>query len=213
MKIEEKRKAISMRKDGGTYNEIAKALSVSKGTLNKWLYGVNPDDLEKFALKARMASVVGGRCHALKWENKRQEIFDSYDPPLTDPGFMLGLGVYWGEGSKFSKSTVQLSNSDFRLGKIFIEWIRKYFGDFTFAISIHHYDSTKDKELRKYWEEKLNVSNVYYTKSQFVVSKNSQSKRKTLPFGTVHITLTGKGGWIVRTKIEKCFEVLSGCKC
>lgn len=131
---------------------------------------------------------------------------ESYNPPFHDPKFMLGLGLYWGEGSKYSESETAFTNADPYMVCQFKNWVCTYFRDDfdRFSVEVHHYGIKPDEEVKSYWSVLLDVPLADFVKSQTTVSGLSKLKKgNTLPFGTVQVRLRGKGKWVVRAKIQK----------
>jgi hypothetical protein len=64
-----------------------------------------------------------------KWlfykERARQEARKEWSKLKHDPFFMLGLGLYWGEGSKTNRDLV-LSNMDLDVIAVFKKWGERY---------------------------------------------------------------------------------------
>lgn len=208
MKVEQKQLAIELRKQGKSYNEISKITGVAKSTLNHWLKDVVLTEEQRSLLSSRSSvqGCRGGAKHRQMWIDKRKEIMDAYDPPFCDPVFMLGLGLYWGEGTKHSPCTTAFANSDVGPVKQFIVWVRRFFEpDFdNIGVCIHHYNSEADEAIKGYWSTMLGIPLADFNKSVFTVSRASKRKKSnTLPYGTAHVFLRGKGNWVVRTKIEK----------
>ncbi len=213
MKAKEKKQAIALRKQGRTYKEISSQIGVSKSTVSLWLRDVplNENHLQLIANRCRMISILNGKKVAEKWLKDIANVKEAYKPPVGDPKFMLGIGLYWGEGTKHSRSDTEMVNSDPKLLKIFLDWINEFFiGEFEgFKVGIHHYTPDKDQEIKKYWSDVLGLPLACFNKSIIAVSRTSKKKRQTLINGTVHIRVCGKGVWKIRQKIEKTFEVLS----
>lgn len=207
MKKEEKEIAIKLRNEGKTFNEILKIIKVGKGTLSIWLKNVpilEPYRTEyenKVSYPCRMAAIAMRN----RWENKRIEVGKNYNPPFNDPFFMLGLGIYMGEGSKYCPSQTSLSNSDPEIIKIFKKWIEKYFWEenFYWRASIHIYDKLNIEKDLKWWSKITGLSTDKFIKTQISISSSSKRKRNTLVHGTLSMTLRGKDNWKVITKIKK----------
>ena len=78
----------------------------------------------------------------------------------------LGLGLYWGEGTKANKYSVRLGNSDPDLIKVFMIFLSNIYGvqksQLKFGLQIF---SNMDKDLcLKYWCQKLGVSKEQFYK-------------------------------------------------
>ncbi|MDO8552755.1 MAG: hypothetical protein Q7S01_04535 [bacterium] len=97
-----------------------------------------------------------------------------FQPPRTMGDGMLyglGLGLYWGEGSKRGKGGVRLCNTDVRLIKKFIEFLYKFFGiekdKLKFGLQIFK-DLSRDATMQ-YWMRQLKIKkNQFY---KVIVSK------------------------------------------
>ena len=83
----------------------------------------------------------------------------------------LGLGLYWGEGSKRGNGGVKLGNTDAQLIKKFIEFLEKVFGikkrELKFGLQIFH--DIESDTARKYWMRTLRVKESQFYKT--IVSK------------------------------------------
>ena len=210
MKYAEKLEAIKLRKKGFSYSEISLKLDVSKSTVSLWLRDIELTSKQKdlIASKHRAASLVSGMVNRKIWEDRRKELKELYDPPLHEPEFVLGLGLYWGEGSKYNSSDVRFSNADSEMILKFIGWIEKYFKGSKFRVRVQHHYPNKDLEIKNWWADTLSLPKNKFDKSSFVISKASKGKRNTLLHGTATIRLIGNGTWKVRQKIEKSLECI-----
>jgi hypothetical protein len=207
MKLEEKNKAIELRKLGWSYRRISKDLNVSKGTLSIWLSDVVLTDIQMQSLKdnCRLNSHAGSIGSSKRWESLKKDVYNNYNPPIDDPNFMLGLGLYWGEGNK--KNGFGISNSDSKVIRIFIDWSKKYFDVVDFKAHVQHYDIDKDDFVKSWWSDEINLDLSNFGKSNFSVSKISKDKRKTLPYGTIKIKAKGNN-WSCLEKYRKAINVL-----
>ena len=97
--------------------EIAKILECSEHKVNYWL--------EKHVISKRSISEA-----VYVKNNPLGDPFVFRSPRSFEEAelFGLGLGLYWGEGTKADKNTVKLGNSDPRLLKKFMEFMDRFFG-------------------------------------------------------------------------------------
>lgn len=210
MKPKLKEQAIALRKEGKSYKEIMELVPVSKSSLSLWLRDVKLTKKQQSRLSS-IRGASGGEAKKKIWEEKRQKVMDEYDPPLNDPDFVLGLGLYWGEGTKWSRTETVFTNSDVIMMKAFTIWVNKFFAeDFDrFSVDVHHYDVERDGDIKAYWSEMLGIDLSNFIKSQVKVSQSSQKKKgNILPYGTAKVYVRGKGGWKVRVKIQKALECI-----
>lgn len=123
----------------------------------------------------------------------------------SDPLFMLGLGLYWGEGSKYPNA-FELTNSDVGVLKNWMNWLKRYTPstDLRFTIFAHN-DVNKDEAI-KYWSNNLDINSVI--KYYLAVPKNSKLTRVgKLPYGTFRIAAK-KGATKLLFKMKIWIELL-----
>ena len=106
MKLEERNRAIKLRKSGFGYPGILKRVNVSKSTLSYWLRGVELTPNQKGRLlkgreRSRFAAAEARRRKRLE---KTEEIIfagrKEFPLLLKNQLFLSGLSLYWAEGDK-----------------------------------------------------------------------------------------------------------------
>lgn len=181
-RTKDREKAIALRKQGKSYNQIKKILGVGKSTLSSWLSDYplsrerlrelrdwNEQRIEKFC--ATMKRKRDKRL-ALICKKQKGRIF-----PLTQKElFVAGLFLYWGEGSKTSTSQLIISNTDPSMIRFFIRWANKILGVplSKFRIRLQLYNDMEIKKEIQYWSKELDLP-----KSQFrnpYIKKTAKSK-------------------------------------
>ncbi|KKS13078.1 MAG: hypothetical protein UU69_C0014G0022 [Candidatus Magasanikbacteria bacterium GW2011_GWA2_41_55] len=105
---------------------------------------------------------------------------------------LIGAALYWAEGYKRGNWNIVFCNSDFLMMKIMMKFFKEVchvpLTKIKIQIQIHH--NVSDAEARKYWMKKLHLSDKYFLKTMYQVSKSSQSKYPhRLPFGTARIKI------------------------
>lgn len=178
-KIEEKEKAIELRKSGLSYKEILEQIPVAKSSLSLWLRSVKLAKRQKQRLTAkRLAAVIRGG--AAKREQRIALTKEIKDTARKEIGklskrelFLIGVALYWAEGSKEkeykSGSRVVFSNSDPYMINIFIKWLLEVIQipkeKIYFAIYIHESHRYRLEEVKKYWLKYIdfNLENFKYT--------------------------------------------------
>ncbi|MDI6734415.1 MAG: hypothetical protein QMD50_02950 [Patescibacteria group bacterium] len=96
--------------------------------------------------------------------------------------FGLGLGLYWGEGTKANLDSVRLGNTDPRLIAKFMEFMERFFnlsrGDFKFGLQIFN-DISVDEAL-DFWSKSLKIRKVQFYKPTITwLVRNGTYKRKS----------------------------------
>lgn len=143
-------------RDKKSVREIAKKLRCSEGKINYWL--------AKYAIQKRSISEAiytkhnpNGDPFSLKIQRTQKDAFL----------FGLGLGLYWGEGTKKSLNQVRLGNTDPYLIRSFILFLQKAYGidesRLRFALQIFS-DMDQSKE-EFFWQTFLKVSPTQFYKT------------------------------------------------
>lgn len=169
-RIIDKQLAIKLRKEGKSHNEIRAFIpNLSKGTLSNWLKYIEltPQQLTYLEKrigskleKARFASAKTNRARRIE---RTQKIYDEaaeeINQYISEPLFVLGLALYWAEGSKRT-GTVELINSDPLIIKIMIAWFEKFLKipkqKLKFRLYTHKPYSNDNLEV--FWASTLNVN-------------------------------------------------------
>lgn len=195
-----KEKAINYRKRGYSYSMISEKLELSKSTLCGWLkeipYKPNKEVIKRIGL-ARMKSAQFK--HDQKIANIRtvKKLAERELGKLTKRDlWLLGIGLYLGDGNKSSGESVRIINSNPKIIKLAIEWFRKICGlkIKNFIPSIHIYPDTNIKKTLIYWSNVTGVPKEQFGKTQ-VDRRNNKSKRKKrkLLYGTLHLQIRSCG--------------------
>lgn len=165
-RIEDREKALALRKQEKSYSQIKKILGVSKSTLSYWLRDYplskerirelrdwNEQRIERF--RETMRKKIEDRLQ------KTYEIEKGIILPLNKREFyLMGLLLYWGEGTKSQRHTLSVSNTDPAVIKFFIRWLNKCLSvpKEKMTIRLHLYNDMDINKEIKYWSEELNAS-------------------------------------------------------
>jgi hypothetical protein len=215
-RIEIKNKAIILRTKGYSYSYISEKLNISKSTLSDWLamikYKPNSYTIKRIG-KARIASNL---TNSIK---KRDSIVKARKEAKQEVGilnkrdiFMLGLGIYIGEGTK-TNNIVRIINSDPKIVKFSILWFKNIYDlqISNFAIRIHLYPDNDVVGCIDFWSKNTGIpkSNFYKTYIDQRINKK-MSKRGKLPYGTVQLIIKSseekKTGVFLARKIKASID-------
>ncbi len=217
-----KEKAQKLRKEQGlSISSISRTLSVSKSTVSFWCRNIllSPGQLEdlfiqqkKSAKKGSLLYTEGLRRERIKRENIYKKIGARDVGSLSKRDlFILGLGLYWGEGYKNGNTEVGFTNSDPKMIKLMILWFKKVYGvkdgDFVFRLSINKIHQDRHTKIMHFWTKYLNVQLEYFTKTSFinVVSKKVYKNAETY-YGVLRLKV--RKGVNLRTRILGAISVL-----
>lgn len=207
MYIEEKKKAISLRKEGRSLSYISKALAVSKGSVSTWVKNVAMDIEKKKALDERGKKIalaalaqhaqtrtVQAIDRALLIRQKAKNEIGSMDIQTLR---IVGAALYWAEGYKreygHSKAktshAVSFANTDPQMVMIFLRFLQRVCGVRNEKIRLQilvHAGADQEKVLR-YWMSVTRLPKENFTK--MYVRKYVERLRQfhVLEHGTVQI--------------------------
>jgi len=146
---------------------------------NKVSYHLNKCEIPKRTISEAM----------YEYKNPAGDPFSLLEPQTLEEGilFGLGLGLYWGEGTKRGNGGVRLSNSDPKLMRKFIEFLEKFFkidkNRLKFSIQIPK--DVSSKESIKYWSKELGIEKKYFYKPQIIQVRREGTYKYKKSYGTI----------------------------
>lgn len=128
--------------------DIAKTLSVTPATVTYWM--------KKYDFKRRSKS----ECAYVK-QNPNGDPF-KIKTKLTKREkelLLIGLMLYWAEGSRRNKHTIQMANLDYKLILLFIKFLKRICGvwEEKICLNIQLYKKFDKEKTRNYWSKILGV--------------------------------------------------------
>lgn len=201
-KIEELKKSRELRQQGHSVREIAKMLSVSKGSVSTWVRDVQLTEEQQSAifLKWKESSLIGSFVAGKLNKVRYMELRKSYQQEgrelarLRDPDFFAGCMLYWGEGTK-SKTNCQITNSDPSLLLYFIGFLKKFFNvkNEDIRIGCHYYtcNGLSNFEVEQYWIKKLGLPNFCFVKTSvnYLARTSGVKRQERTKYGVVKISV------------------------
>ena len=190
-KVQEKNKAIELRKHGLSYKEILEQIPVEKSSLSIWLRNVRlAKKQEQILSSKKMAGMRRG------WEARHAgRIRTSIEIKNKAAGeintisvrelWLMGVAMYWAEGSKEKEynpgSGIRFSNSDPKMLKLFLKWLIEITKtpkeDIYFEIYIHENHRDRVKKISKYWADVINFPIDYFNRVYFKRNKTNTNRK------------------------------------
>ncbi len=163
-------------RDRKSVHDIAQAFHCSDGKINYWL--------DKYSISKRSISEAIYTKH-----NPHGDPFSLQIHRTNKESFLfgLGLGLYWGEGTKMNPTSVRLGNTDPYLVRSFILFLRKAYAidesRLRFGLQIFR-DMDQVKE-EQFWQRFLKVSprqfyKIINTRSGSIGTYRTKSKHGVL---------------------------------
>lgn len=216
MKLAEKEKARSLRKEGYSINQIVKEIGATKSSVSVWVRDIILTHTQKKKLSENgrsVESVERRRIARLANEQaKRQIIFDNakkdYKSISQEELKLIGIILYLGEGGKTERGTVRLSNADPAVIKIMMRFFREvcHVSENKFRGNVHTFSHADIEKTEKYWSKVCGIPRSQFQKTYIKNSSASFQKRQTLPYGTFTINVCDTRlfltimGWIEKIK-------------
>lgn len=185
--------ANQLRRTGHSLNDISRILGVSKSTASLWSQEVTlQSEATTSIANKRIAGVRrAGKGHRARAEDRRRrwqaEAEDFWLQHKSEPLFMLGLGLYWGEGSKRGQA-LSLVNSDLGLVRNWVHWLSVYLPDVPLHGALHLHGDQSTEAALKFWSEGLPYPG--HVSVRLIPPKRNVTRR--LQFGTF-VVLVGVG--------------------
>ncbi len=158
--------------------EIAIAINCSQSKVNYWL--------AKHELQKRSLS----ESQYVK-QNPNGDPFQFTFPKSREEWFLygMGLGLYWGEGNKRSKTAVRLGNTDPDLLRYFLDFLFKiYNADETrLRFGLQIFTDNDPAKVKTYWCKKLNISPDKFQKIVITKSVRNGTYKEKSEFGVLTI--------------------------
>jgi hypothetical protein len=219
MKIEEKNKAITLRRDGLSINQIATKTGASKASVSLWVRDIELSEQQKERLSKRgrsIKSIEKRRKNRLYNEDKkRREKIDKAKGDINNLSSrdlkIIGSMLYWGEGGKGGNWSARLSNSDPDLIRVIMRFFREICNvpEKKFRAHIHTFEGANVRRTEIYWSKISRIPKKQFYKTYIKRSSASLQKRKTLPYGTIEIYVHDTNVFLaIKGWMEKIKELL-----
>ncbi|MDO8490317.1 MAG: hypothetical protein Q7S47_02775 [bacterium] len=211
-KLVEKEKAIDLRRQGYSYDEILKIVPVSISSLSLWLRKIKLSEKQKSRLREKIVE-----CHKKAWvicrqnrisrtervkEIARNEVGDLSQRDL----WLIGIALYWAEGAKQKEyntgEQVSFSNSDPDMVSLFLSWVYRCLqlgrDDIVCSLYIHENAKNRVEKVKEFWAGHLNIQNdaisTYFKKHTVNPYRKNQGEKY---MGLIRIRVR-KSAWINR---------------
>lgn len=170
-------------RDKKSVHTIARELNCSDGKINYWM--------EKHFIPKRSISEAIYTKH-----NPKGDPFSSRAVQTNNDSFLLGLGLglYWGEGTKMNQTSVRLGNTDPYLIRAFLIFLRKTYGidDSKLRFAIQIFTDMDQKKEEKFWREFLNIGAKQFYKTINTRSGSIGTYRKKSEHGVLTLYFGNK---------------------
>lgn len=140
--------------------------------------------MDRYSLKRRSIS------DAVYLKNNPNGDPFSFSPPKTLSEarlYGIGLGLYWGEGTKASKNAIRLGNTDPLLIKAFLEFLVRFFNvdrkDVQYGLQI--FTDIDPERAVAFWQKTLSIGRRQFYKPTITKSGSIGTYRKKSEYGVL----------------------------
>lgn len=215
----QKQKAITLRKKGLSIGEISKKLGKQKSTVSYWCRGIllTKSQTNKLLEKSISSGIKAGIKISKESKIKR----DKLDVKLKNQGlrdigkisdrdlFLLGIGLYWGEGYKKGNYEFGFTNSDPFIIKSILKFLNKFYSvdskSLILRVSINSTHKQRENEVINFWSKQTKTNHQQFTKTSFIKTPNKKTyANNDNYFGTLRVKV--RKGSNIRRRILGSIE-------
>jgi len=181
-KVQSRLRAIQLRENGFSYNEILKEVKVPKSTLAYWVKDIPLDEQQIALLKSRSVEKQKRGRFSTSIALRARKVFRekaAYDDAerefkahCKDSFFMSGISLYWAHGGKRS-GYFQFVSADPEMIVFMVTWVNRYLFEsqssdgstkrkpvINFRLFVH--EPNKGSNIEDFWAQKLLINkNVF----------------------------------------------------
>lgn len=180
-----KTEAFLLRREGKSYNEISKALNISKSSISHWFKNINWSENLKKELTQRAKKITTEKLNNFRktrWEKfytkARKEAIKEFPKLIKNPLFIAGVMLYWGEGDNKSKTRLSFTNTDPRMVKIFFTFLKKILRikKNKLTVSLILYPDLREKTCKEFWITEASLQSARFVKTQYIQGRHKARK-------------------------------------
>ena len=123
--------------------------------------------------------------------NPKGDPFSMNKPKTFEQAILygIGIGLYWGEGTKSNKHSVRLGNTDPKLIKKFIDFLIVIYKIDTkkLKFGLQIFSDMSPKKAEEFWQKELNVSKNQFQKVIVTPSRGVGTYRNKIKHGVLTV--------------------------
>lgn len=207
-------KAIKLRKEGKSYKEITDILGVPKSTLSNWLsphkwsrnieQSLREQSVKKSRVRIKKLNKIRGQALKELYLQAEKEAEEEFADLKYHPLFTSVMMLYWGEGDRKTRHAVRIGNTDPRMLRLFVLFLRDICSVPEKKIKAHVliYKDLDREEMKQFWSKTLRIPLERFTKCTILPSRH---KKKKSPYGVGVVVCTST---YLKVKIKKWLELM-----
>ena len=190
-----KQKAVKLRKEGLSYNEIKKKIGIPKSTLSLWLKSIPLKPKYRKRLYTKQIEILARGPQSQSERRMReiekiiQEAKQEIKLPMSFETYrLMGAALYWAEGSKGKMCNI--TNSDPFLVLFIVRWIESVFKipSKNLKARLNIYSQQNEVKIKKFWSDITEIPTANFGKS-YIKPLSTGYKKNNLYYGTIRIEI------------------------
>ncbi len=193
-----KSQALALREQGYSYELIHQKTGIARSTMSYWFRNIPFEPNAEVRNRIKNSSRKAG---AVRHQRRLEDIRRQLDSGMSDIGrlstrdmWMIGLGLYIGEGAKTTEQT-RIANSDPNVIRLCMAWLRGLgVPDKHITLSVHAYPDNDAEACKVYWLKTSGLTDACF--GWVSIDKRGGKRRQAagkLPYGTAHIIVRARG--------------------
>lgn len=180
--IEEK--ILQLRKTGKSYNQISRELKLSKSTISYWLSSnkeskaikekLTKQNLKTSKIRIRKLIETNRRKYKFIQEETRDKAEETFYKLLSNPLFIAGITIYWGEGDSKQKNPLRIANTDPRMIKIYVCFLKEVMKikEENIKLALILYPDLDNEVCKNFWVKVTNLRKSNFIKTQYIKGRH-----------------------------------------
>lgn len=194
-RLQDRQRALVLRKEGKSYSQIKEILNVGKGTLSFWLkdHPLPEKRIRELRDWSQKRIEHYRETRLRKREARLKTVYEKQEKiifPFTSRDLLIaGLFLYWGEGSKTRNTELRVANTDPAVPKFFICWVTKFLklNQTKIRIHLHLYSDMNIQKETRFWSKALSIPTTQFRKPYIKATSSKAINRGTFGHGTCTI--------------------------
>lgn len=220
--IQTKEKAREMRENGASFGEISKKLNVAKSTLSLWFKDIilSESMVNRIKTKGKERSIRGLLQYTeLKKKDRiarhilqKQEGVAAIGLLSERDIFMIGFGLYWGEGYKYENGELGFTNSNPQMIRFYFKWLKLWNVEkksLIFRLTLNEFFRKEESNIKNFWINFLGVQENQFSKTTFIKTNLKKASMKNVEKYKGILRVKVRRGTALRNKILGALEYIS----
>jgi transcriptional regulator with XRE-family HTH domain len=201
---EKRERARELRQMGWSYKQIVDELGCAKSSVSNWCNDIQlspqqHEDLKKRQIEGSRKGRGNSNIARINRESglAQRRLYQETGREKAREGRLLhvvGCMLYWAEGAKSRRNTLQFANSDEVMMTLFVRFLREELAvaDEKLKIQIHCYaqDEAEVTRIETYWLDMLHLPRTALYPTQVLVGSNKRRNRLTNGVCSVRVSST-----------------------